>query len=81
MIALNPPFPGWIEDDSEFVLVVAIDGEWTVCIKENGFLCRKQLSSIQTDIRYDPDNQRWFPATLWEFDAEEEDSDGGTEIP
>lgn len=79
MIALNPPLPGWIDDEAEHVLVLAMDRSAALCADETGHLRLRSLSSIQVDIRYQHDGDQWFINTLRLVDAEEETGarDGG----
>lgn len=73
MIALNPPLPGWLDDEAEHVLVLAIDRQSAVCADETGHLIMRSLSSIQVDIRYERDGDRWFIGALGLVDVEEEE--------
>jgi hypothetical protein len=80
MIALSPPLPGWIDEEAEHVLVMAVDRSVAVCVNETGHIWVRGLGQIQVDVRYAAQEDQWIVVSPGFGDAEEETDDGGPEI-
>lgn len=80
MIALSPPLPGWLEDEAEHVLLLAMDASKAICLNEIGNLIVRPVTGIQVDIRYEHRGDRWLlMATGLDVPNGEEAPDDGSE--
>lgn len=80
MIALQEPLRGWVESESENVLVLIVRENDLLVVKEDGTLSWYLMSDVTLDIRYSHQQMEWM-IFAGGGDAEEETDDGGTEVP
>lgn len=80
MIALREPIGGWVESESENVLVFIIGENEVLAVKEDGTMSWYPVSDVVLDIRYNPFEEEWV-IIRGGGDAEETTDDGGPEVP